>query len=424
MKRKKMRRYENVDIEKLKPYENNARTHSEEQVEKIANSIEEFGFINPVLIDGEYGIIAGHGRVLGAKKLGMTEVPCLFVEDLTEVQKKAYILADNRLALDAGWDDDILRRELAFLDEMDFDITLTGFDADEFNFEQEDIDFKEDDYEPEVPVEPKSKRGQIYQLGDHRLMVGDSTDINDVRKLMNGERAELLFTDPPYNVAIENSQGMTIENDNMDNESFAEFLDKAFYCASESLIEGGAFYVWYASREHINFESKLVENGLMVKQQLIWVKNSFTFGRQDYKWMHEPCLYGWKEGEGHYFIEEYNHPTVIENKIDLETLDREEMKKLLEEMMAIPTTIIHEDKPLKNDLHPTMKPLKLCCSLIRNSSKKGEKILDLFGGSGSTLMSCEQLGRICYTMEYDPQYADVIIDRWEEYTGKKAKLLN
>ena len=424
MKRKKMRRYENVAIEKLKPYENNARTHSEGQVEKIANSIKEFGFINPVLIDGEYGIIAGHGRILGAKRLGMAEVPCLFVEDLTEVQKKAYILADNKLALDAGWDDDILRRELAFLDEMDFDISLTGFDADEFDFNQEDVDFEEDSYEVEVPVNPKSKRGQIYQLGDHRLMVGDSTDINDVNKLMNGEKAELLFTDPPYNVNVSNSEGMTIENDNMDNESFKEFLRQAFNCASQSLIEGGAFYVWHADSETVNFRTQCEENGLMVKQTLIWVKNGFNFGRQDYKWKHEPCLYGWKDGAGHYFIEEYNHPTVIENKIDLETLDREEMKTLLEEMMAIPTTIIHEDKPLKNDLHPTMKPIKLCCSLIRNSSKKGEKVLDLFGGSGSTLISCEQLGRVCYMMEYDPQYADVIIDRWETLTGRKAKLLN
>ena len=421
-----MRRYENVEINKLIPYEFNARTHSEEQVEKIAKSIEEFGFINPVLIDGEYGIIAGHGRILGAKKLGMKEVPCLFVEDLTEAQKKAYILADNKLALDAGWDDEILKQELKVLNDMNFDISLTGFDADDFNFEQDDIEFLEDGYTPELPEEPKSKRGQIYQLGNHRLMVGDSTSQEDVEKLMDGEKAELLFTDPPYNVAYEGKtkEALTIENDSMDNESFKQFLNSAFKNASESLIPGGAFYVWYASREHINFESQLMENDLIVKQQLIWVKNVFTFGRQDYKWKHEPCLYGWKEGTGHYFIEEYNHPTVIEQPLDLDKLSKEELKVLLEEVMAVPTTTIYEDKPSRNDLHPTMKPLNLCCGLIRNSSKKGEKVLDLFGGSGSTLISCEQLGRICYTMEYDPKYADVIINRWETFTGEKAKLIS
>lgn len=419
-----MRRYENVEINKLIPYEFNARTHSEEQVEKIAKSIEEFGFINPVLIDGEYGIIAGHGRILGAKKLGMKEVPCLFVEDLTEAQKKAYILADNKLALDAGWDDEILKQELKVLNDMNFDISLTGFDADDFKFDQDDIEFLEDGYTQELPEEPKSKRGQIYQLGNHRLMVGDSTSPEDVEKLMDGEKAELLFTDPPYNVNVSNSQGMTIENDNMDNESFKQFLNSAFKNASESLIDGGAFYIWHADSETINFRTQCQENGLLVKQCLIWVKNGFNFGRQYYKWKHEPCLYGWKDGAGHYFIEEYNHPTVIENPVDLDKLSKEELKVLLEEVMEVPTTIIHEDKPVKNDLHPTMKPLKLCCDLIRNSSKKGEKVLDLFGGSGSTLMSCEQLGRICYTMEYDPKYADVIIDRWETFTGEKAVLLN
>lgn len=419
-----MRRYENVEIRKLKPYENNARTHSEEQVEKIANSIKEFGFINPVLIDGNYGIIAGHGRVLGATKLGMTEVPCLFIEDLTETQKRAYILADNKLALDAGWDDEILRNELEILKDMNFDISIAGFD--DFSFTEERIEFTEDGFEPIPPEEPKSKSGEIYQLGNHRLMVGDSTNIEDVEKLMNGEKADLLFTDPPYNVNVSNSEGMTIENDNMDDESFRNFLNLAFMCASESLKEGAPFYIWHADSETVNFRTQCEENGLMVKQTLIWVKNAFNFGRQDYKRKHEPCLYGWKEGAGHYFIEEYNHPTVIEDEVDLDRMSKEQMKRMLEEILAepIPTTIIHENKPLKNDLHPTMKPLQMCGDMIRNSSLKGEIVLDLFGGSGSTMMACEQLGRTCYMMEYDPRYADVIINRYEELTGKKAILLS
>lgn len=419
-----MRRYENVEIKKLIPYENNARTHSEEQVEKIARSIEEFGFINPVLIDSEYGIIAGHGRVLGATKLGMTEVPCLFIEDLTEAQKRAYILADNKLALDAGWDDEILRSELEALKNMDFDIGIAGFE--DFTFTEEKIEIVEDDYEPEPPKIPKTKSGQVYQLGNHRLMVGDSTKIEDVEKLMNGEKADLLYTDPPYNVNVSNSDGMTIENDNMDDESFRGFLNLAFMCASQSLKEGAPFYVWHADSETVNFRTQCEENGLMVKQTLIWVKNAFNFGRQDYKWKHEPCLYGWKEGAGHYFIEEYNHPTVIEDEIDLDKMSKEQMRKMLEEMLSepIPTTIIHENKPLKNDLHPTMKPLQMCGDMIRNSSLKGEIVLDLFGGSGSTMMACEQLGRTCYMMEYDPQYADVIIDRWEQLTGETAKLIS
>lgn len=257
-------------------------------------------------------------------------------------------------------------------------------------------------------------------------MCGDSTSEEDVAKLMDDKQADLLFTDPPYNVDISNSQGMKIENDNMDNESFKNFLHDAFKCANQSLKEGGAFYIWYADSEDINFRTACVDNDLLIKQCLIWVKNGFNFGRQDYKWKHEPCLYGWKEGAGHYFIEEYNHPTVIEDEINLEKMKKEEMKKMLEQLLAdqTPTTIIHENKPLKNDLHPTMKPLKMCADMIRNSSKQDEIVLDLFGGSGSTLITCEQLHRNCYMMEYDPHYVDVIIQRWENFTGKKAVKLN
>lgn len=279
-----MRKYGNVDIKRLKPYEKNARTHSEEQVERIATSIQEFGFINPVLIDSEYGIIAGHGRVLGAKKLGMKEVPCLFVEDLTEAQKRAYIIADNKLALDAGWDDEILKEELKALEEMDFDVSLTGFDLDDFDFDQQDIEFDEDQEEEiEVPEEPKSKLGDIYQLGKHRLMCGSSTESDDVYKLTDGEIMDLCVTDPPYNVDYEGSAGK-IENDNMDDSSFYEFLFE-FYCNMlNSLKDGGAYYIFHADSEGLNFRKALKDAGGDTKQTLIWVKNALVLGRQDYQW--------------------------------------------------------------------------------------------------------------------------------------------
>lgn len=216
---------------------------------------------------------------------------------------------------------------------------------------------------------------------------------------------------------------MTIQNDNLAEAEFKEFLTKAFANASAFLKEGGAFYVWYADSEDITFRTSLFENGMNIKQCLIWVKNGFNFGRQDYKWQHEPCLYGWKEGAAHYFKEEYNHPTVIESAQDISKMSKKEMQELLEFLYSnqFPKTIIHENKPLKNDLHPTMKPIRMCAEMIRLSTQKGETVLDLFGGSGSTMIACEQNGRKCYMMEYDPKYCDVIIERWEQLTGKKAK---
>lgn len=421
-----MRRYENVEIAKLKPYENNARTHSEEQVEKIARSIEEFGFINPVLIDSNYGIIAGHGRVLGATKVGMKEVPCLFIEDLTEAQKRAYILADNKLALDAGWDDEILRQELKALDEMNFDIRIAGFDIEDLDFNTEDIEFQEDDYDvEELPEEPKSKLGDIYQLGKHRVMCGSSTSAEDVEKLTAGAVMDLCVTDPPYNVDYEGTAGK-IENDNMDDESFYWFLHDFYVQMLRVLKEGGAYYIFHADSEGLNFRKALKDAGGLTKQTLIWVKNALVLGRQDYQWKHEPCLYGWKEGAGHYFINDRKQTTVFEDKIDVEKLTKDELIEMVKELMEerIPTTIIHEDKPLKNDVHPTMKPIRLVGRLIKNSSKPKENVIDFFGGSGSTLIACEELGRTCYTMELDPKYVDVIVDRWETLTGEKAVLLN
>ena len=411
---------EYVDINSIKPYKNNAKQHPEEQIEQIKRSIEMFGMDDPIGIWKDE-IVEGHGRLIACQQLGMKEVPIIRLDHLTDEERKAYTLAHNKLTMNSDFDIDILNDELMNFETID--MTEFGFDLDFDTGEETEI---VEDEVPDIPEEPKAKLGEIYQLGNHRLMCGDSTSEEDVRKLMNDKKADLLFTDPPYNVNISNSQGMTIENDNMDNESFKNFLHGAFKCANESLKSGGAFYIWYADSEDINFRTACVDNDLLIKQCLIWVKNGFNFGRQDYKWKHEPCLYGWKEGAGHYFIEEYNHPTVIEDEIDLDSMKKEEMKKMLEELLTtqVPTTIIHENKPLKNDLHPTMKPIKMCADMIRNSSKQNEIVLDLFGGSGSTLITCEQLHRTCYMMEYDPIYVDVIIQRWENFTGQKAVKIN
>ena len=410
-----------MSIDKIIPYENNAKLHPQEQIDQIKQSILEFGNNDPIAIDKNNVIIEGHGRLLALKELGYKEVEVIKLEHLTEEQRKAYTLIHNKLTMNTDFDLDILQEELDKI--MDIDMSYYDFEL--------DIDIEnpaeEDNYDVDEVLEkieePKTKSGDIYKLGNHVLMCGDSTSEKDVEKLMNGVKADLLLTDPPYNVNVSNSEGMTIENDNMSDGEFKTFLNAAFKNASNHLKEGGAFYIWHGDSETVNFRNACTDNDLLVKQCLIWVKNGFNFGRQDYKWKHEPCLYGWKEGASHYFIDEYNNPTVIEDNIDIDKLKKEELKSLLEELLNSKqaTTVIHEDKPLKNDLHPTMKPINLLSSLIKNSSKKEEVVLDLFGGSGSTLITAEQLNRKCYMMEYDPKYADVIIDRWETLTGLKAK---
>lgn len=244
--------------------------------------------------------------------------------------------------------------------------------------------------------------------------------------LGGGASLDLLFTDPPYNVDYEGKtkDALKIDNDKMHDSQFKEFLIKAFSNANELLKDGGSFYVWYASREHINFEEALKENDMSVREQLIWVKNTFVLGRQDYQWQHEPCLYGWKGGASHYFIDKRNITTIIEDKLDFDNMKKDDLKKLLEEIYEFPSTIIRENKPVASREHPTMKPIRMCAKLISNSTIPNETVLDLFGGSGSTLIACEQLNRKCYMMEYDPHYVDVIIDRWEQFTGKKAKKIN
>ncbi len=411
---------EKIDINKIKPYEKNAKIHTPEQIEQIKKSIQEFGMNDPIAVWGKDNLIVeGHGRLEALKQLGYTEVECIRLDHLTDEERRAYTLAHNKLTMNTDFDIDLLNDELFNIDNIDME--LFGFDV-ELPIEEHEL--TEDDYEVEVPEEPKAKPGDIYQLGEHRIMCGDSTSTADVKKLLAGETMDLVVTDPPYNVAIENSQGMTIENDNMSADTFQEFLNKAFTNMNEALKPGGAFYIWHASRTQREFETALNEAGLEVRQQLIWNKNSLVLGRQDYQWKHEPCMYGWKEGS-HYFINVRTETTTIEEPLDLEKLTKDEMKTLLQTIyQETPTTVIDEHRPSKNTDHPTMKPIKLIGRLIRNSSKPGEKVLDLFGGSGSTLIASEELDRKCYMMEYDPKYVDVIINRWEEFTGRKAEKIN
>ena len=419
---------EYIPIDDIKPYENNAKIHTEEQIEQIKKSILEFGMNDPIGIWKDNIIIEGHGRLMACKELGMQEIPVIRLDDLTDDQRKAYTLIHNQTTMNTGFDLDILNEELQ---SIDLDMSFFGFDE----IEEPEIEINDDDFEFEEPVEePKSKRGEIYKLGNHFLMCGDSTNPEDVDKLMNGAVADLVVTDPPYNVDIgiedieeakirkRRLDGKTIQNDKMEDEEFKLFLEKTFYNMNKSLKEGGAFYIWFDSREHINFETALNINNLEVRQELIWCKNSLVMGRQDYQWKHEPCLYGWKDGAGHYFIDDRKQTTIIEDKIDFDSLKKEEAIQMLKDIYndGISTTVIHEDKPSVSDIHPTMKPLKLIARLIRNSSKENEIVLDLFGGSGSTIITCEQLNRKCYTMEYDPKYVDAIIKRYKEFTGIDA----
>lgn len=411
-----------VAIDRLKDYENNPR-NNEKAVGAVAESIKEFGFKVPIVIDSNYTIVAGHTRKKASELLGLEKVPCIIANDLTPEKIKAYRLADNKTAELAEWDFEKLEKEMAELTAFDFDMSAFGFDESLFDIEAQ---AEEDNFDTEQALEeieePTTQRGDIWQLGTHRLICGDSTDLNTIKRLMNGNKADLLLTDPPYNVAYEGGTGLTIQNDNMSNTQFYEFLKASFSSANENLKEGGAFYIWHADSEGLNFRSASEHVGWKIKQCLVWVKNTFVMGRQDYQWKHEPCLYGWKSGASHYFINDRTQSTVIEDKIDINKLKKEEMKDLIKELIQdnTPTTVIHEDKPLRNADHPTMKPIKLMSKLITNSSKKKEKVLDIFGGSGSTLIACEQLERQCFMAELDEKYCDVIIKRWETLTGQKA----
>ena len=408
----------------LLPYARNARTHSDSQVAQLAASIKEFGFNNPVAIDADGMILCGHGRVMAAQRLGMDQVPTVCLAHLTDIQKKAYILADNKLALNAGWDNDMLKVELEDLKFSDFDLDLVGFsteELDEIMNQNEEPEVEEDDYTVAVPEEPKAKLGEIYILGKHRLMCGDSTSIADVEKLMGDQKADLLLTDPPYNVDYEGGtdKKLKIKNDNMEDQAFRQFLIDVYKAADHVMKPGAPFYIWHADTEGANFRGAAKDMGWQIRECLIWVKNSLVLGRQDYNWRHEPCLYGWKAGAAHYFTDSRSETTVIEDQVNVDKLSKDELKTLCKRLLepSCETTVIHEKKPGINDIHPTMKPVKLFGRLIKNSSKRNDIVLDLFGGSGTTIVACEQLNRRAYLMELDPAYIDATIDRYQKLTN-------
>ena len=382
-----------ISLGKLVPYVNNARTHSQEQLTKLRSSLREFGFINPVIIDREFNVIAGHGRIAAAKEEGIVEVPCVFADFLTEAQKKAYILADNRMALDAGWDEELLRIEIESLQGADFDVSLTGFGEDEiadlFAGDGEK-DVKDDDFDFSAALEKAAfvERGDIWTVGRHRLVCGDATSAEDVAALMDGKKANLIVTDPPYGVSFKSGSGLSIQNDSMKGDEFYTFLYNSFSQMAAHLENGGAAYVFHADTEGLNFRKAFVDAGFHLAGVCIWVKNSLVLGRSDYQWQHEPVLYG--------FLKNGKHPWYSDRK---------------------QTTIWNYDKPKRNKNHPTSKPLDLLGYPICNSSQENAIVLDTFGGSGSTMMACEQTGRICYMMELDEKYASVILRRYVEDTG-------
>tara|TARA_Y100001937_G_scaffold34949_1_gene50022 strand:+ start:7957 stop:9231 length:1275 start_codon:yes stop_codon:yes gene_type:complete len=389
---------ERKSIETLIPYARNSRTHSEEQVTQLAASIKEWGFTNPILVDPDGEIIAGHGRLLAAKKLNLKDVPCITADGWTEAQKKAYVIADNKLALNAGWDNEMLSVEFQELKDLDFDLGLTGFDLDELAKllkEPEKEGLTDADDVPEAPKNPVTVEGDIWILGNHRLMCGDSTSIEALEKLCEGQLVDMWLTDPPYNVAYEGKtkDALTIKNDEMGNDDFRQFLSDSYSAADAMMKSGAVFYIWHADTEGYNFRGAAVDIGWQVRQCLIWRKNSMVLGRQDYHWTHEPCLYGWKEGSAH-----------------LWATDRKQ------------TTILEFDRPRKNEEHPTMKPVKLFAYQMQNNTKGDDLVLDSFAGSGTTAIACEQFNRRARLMELDPKYCDVIIKRWQDFTGQNGIL--
>jgi len=388
--------YENkvADVADLIPYALNSREHSDEQVAQIAASIRSFGFTNPVLIDENNNLIAGHGRLLAARKLGLEKVPAVVVTGMDERKRRALVIADNKLALNATWDMEALLVEMKDLgDEFG---GLMGFSEDELaEMLAETVEGETDeDAVPDVPEVPVTVEGDVWLMGNHRLMCGDSTSIDAVEKLMDGQKADQWVTDPPYNVDYEGSDGQKIKNDSMVDDTFRQFLVDAFIASFSVMKEGASFYIWHADLEGYNFRGAVIDSGQQIRSCLIWNKPSIVMGRSDYHWKHEPCLYGWKAGAAHLWATDRKQSTVID-------------------FIA---------KPKKNDLHPTMKPVELIEYLLLNNTKGQDVVLDTFGGSGSTLIAAEKNNRICRMMELDPKYCDVIVKRWEDFTGQKAIL--
>lgn len=418
------KRFVRMKVSDLIPYERNPRNHPRESIEDVKQSIRQCGdgeALDPIEIDENNVILCGHGRRIAMQELGIEETDVVQYIGMTEKQKKKYRILANKTQERSVWDKFMLGQELQGLD----------FDGYDFEFDLgEDEDDPPDIIEDEAPEpeeDPISRPGELYELGWHRLLVGDSTKAEDIKRLLGGVQADLWLTDPPYNVNYKGTAG-TIQNDNQEDAQFREFLRAANTAAAANMKPGAAFYIWHADSEGLNFRAAANESGLKVRECLIWVKNSFVLGHSDYQWQHEPCLYGWKDGAGHYFTDSRSESTVIPdlNEINPKKMKKDELVDLLTRILSedAPTTVIKMDKPSRSEEHPTMKPVKLFDYLIRNSTRKGETVLDSFAGSGTTIMACEQDGRRACCMEIDPRYADVIIKRWEKFTGKKAVKIN
>src|SRR5450631_2722141 len=386
-------------LEKLIPYAKNPRTHSDAQIAQIAASIEAFGFNNPILVDSKAGIIAGHGRLLAARQLGLEEVPVIVLDHLSEVQKRAYIIADNQLALNAGWDEELLWLELAALQQDDFDVNLIGFDDDELArllAAQDAVEgLTDEDAIPELPQTPISAAGDLWTLGNHKLLVGDATDRAQVARLMAGDAADLIFTDPPYNVDYEGytDDKLKIQGDRMSDADFKQFLEAAFRSCRTVVKPGASMYICPSSSWQREFQNALEAAGFEVRCQIIWAKNTFAWGFGRYKFQHEPIFFCHVAGQKDPWYGDKSQSTLWQEK-----------------------------KPAANRLHPTAKPVELIERALLNSSKSGDVVADLFGGSGSTLIACERRNRESRLMELDPKYADVIVKRWQDYTGECAVL--
>lgn len=430
----------NRQIDELVPYEHNAKEHPETQIANVANSIKRFGWVQPLVVDENNVVVIGHCRLLAARRLGLSEVPVTVASGLTDDEIRELRIADNKLN-ESPWNFEILERDKCGLDFEGFDFDW-GEQSEEYE-EPPEPEASEDNFDPEedVPEESDIMRGDIFICGNHRVMCGDSTDINDVMALMDGAQADLFLTDPPYNTAYKAKQesmavfkhnkrvngGMDVDisNDAMSQGDFMQFLLDAFACADKVMRPGCAIYIWHADLYGHLFREAVIDTRWDLKQVLVWVKNNISIGRRDYQYRHEPCIYGWKPGGAHYFIDSRKQQSVFDDKIDIKKLSKQEMRELLEKIYAdtTPMTVLYEDKPLVNDLHPTMKPIRLMARLIANSSKPGWNVLDLFGGSGSTMMACEQLGRACYTMELMPNYVAAMIKRFHRFTGEPVYLI-
>ena len=438
-----------LEVETLVPYIRNLKTHPKGQIEKIGASIEAFGFRIPLLVDEALVIISGEGRLLAAKHLGMAEVPCIRISDLTPEQVRAFRMADNKVA-ESDFNLDEIARELKELVDLDFDLELTGFDCSEIDGLIGDLLLESGQTDPDaVPKvdEDEAHRcqaGDLWILGDHRLLCGDAVMHDDFLKLMDGELAHMVFTDPPYNVDYTGGteKRLKIENDKLTDQKFYDLLFGAFTNMFEHTVPGGGVYVCHSDAEWKNFREALANAGWIQKQCLIWVKNGFVLGRQDYHSRHEPILYGWKPGAAHRWFGGRKQQSVTESDPLMTIAKEEDGQSILtftdgvqHIVVRVPdyellfqggdalTSIWKVAKPLKNGDHPTMKPVALIERAIRNSSKRGEIVLDCFGGSGSTLIACEQTGRRCRTMELGTHYCQVIVKRWEAFTGKKAEVV-